>query len=771
MKPFLRSFGPGLVLFLAFATAAPGQAPAQSAQQPAQPAVQVEAEQAARQGVAPQNSQPGYQPAATRKTVGVAFAGGSALGFAHIGVLEWFEEHHIPIDYIAGTSMGGLIGGMYATGKSAGAIHDFVAQINWAKIFGPSTPYRELNFRRKEDVHDFGNYIELGWKGGVRLPSGLNSGQGVSFLISSFSAPYGDMQTFDDLPTPFRCVATDLVQGKSVVMDKGSLDTALRSTMSLPGIFDPITKDKLELVDGGLLDNLPVDVVRSMKPDVVIAISLDDGAPYDPKTASLVEVAGRSISVMISDNERRSLHLADLIISPDLTKFSATDFGRAAELEKQGYQAAEAKKLFLMTLAVSDEEWQRYVAARRARQKQWAQPRSVAVNGAGKADSEVAAQFETLVQKPSTPLDVQRALEDLQGGGIYESALYQETEKDGEPELEVKLDKKNYGPPLLNFGVTIDGSHARDARFNFAGRITFFDIGFPLAEWRTDYSVGITNLLSSEYYWRIHGSKLFFAPRLFISRDDQDLYQNNVLLTEYFVRQAGAGADFGYALSRNTEFRAGVEWSHIQTSSEIGDTNVVIPTFPQVSGNQSLIRAKWSYDGVDDGVLPRRGLRGTAEAQWIFEAPNVSGLGLGHYPVLQARFLAAHPLSKKYVIVGTAAGGSTLGEATPYGTFLVGGPLQLSALGPDQLRGDNYYNTDFFVLRQLTQDPIGLFNRSYVMLGYELGDAFDNYRTTSPYSDGVIGYVAVTRIGALMLGASYGENNQGRVFFRLGRIF
>jgi NTE family protein len=758
MKPFLRTLIPILFVALAASSSAQAQKPPQPAQSSASSAAQ------------PPAASTTY-PAHHRLTIGVAFAGGSALGFAHIGVLQWFDAHHIPIDYVAGTSMGGLIAGMYASGETAGEIHDFVAGIDWTKIFGPSTPYHDLNFRRKQDVRDFANYIELGWKAGLRLPSGLNSGQGVSFLISSFAAPYGDMPTFDDLPTPFRCVATDLVSGRSVVLDKGSLDTALRSTMSLPGIFDPVTKGNMELVDGGLLDNLPVDVVRSMKPDVVIAVSLDNGAPYDPKNASLVEVAGRSISVMISENERRSLHLADLIISPDLTKLAPTDFTRAAQFEKLGYQAAEAKKLFLMTLAVNDQEWQQYLAQRRARRRHWQAPRTLAVNGAGKADPTLAAQFQPLLLQPSSQLDVQHVLEDLQGGGIYESALYQETEKDGQPELELKLDKKNYGPPLLNFGVTIDGSHARDARFNFAGRITFFNIGFPMAEWRTDYSVGITNLLASEYYWRLHSSKWFLAPRLFVSRDDQDLYQNNVVLSEYLVRQAGAGADLGYALSRNTEFRLGLQWSHIHTSSSIGDTNVVIPTYPQISGNQSLFRAQWSYDGTDDGVLPRRGLRGQADVQWIFHAPDVSGLSLGQYPVLQAKFLLAEPFARKYDFIATAAGGSTLGEVTPYGTFLLGGPLQLSALGPDQLRGDNFYNTDFYALRQLTQDPIGLFSRSYVLLGYELGDAFDDYRTATPYSDGMIGYVAVTRIGALMMGASYGQNNQGRVFFRLGRIF
>src|SRR5437016_4831983 len=162
-------------------------------------------------------------PQKTRPKIGVALEGGGALGLAHIGILEWFEDHHIPIDYIAGTSMGGLVGGLYATGKSPKELQDIVEQQQWDIIIGGKTPYEDLSYRRKEDAHDYATFIQLGLKKGLYLPAGLNAGHQINLLIDRETLPYANLKSFDDLPIPYRCVATDLVSGKEVVFKDGSL--------------------------------------------------------------------------------------------------------------------------------------------------------------------------------------------------------------------------------------------------------------------------------------------------------------------------------------------------------------------------------------------------------------------------------------------------------------------------------------------------------------------------------------------------------------------
>jgi predicted acylesterase/phospholipase RssA len=174
-------------------------------------------------------------PEHKRLTIGVALEGGGALGEAHIGVPKWFEEHHIPVAYLAGTSMGGLVGGLYSTGKSSAELHDIIKKQNWPLLLSGATPYQDLSFRRKEDAREIPNAIEIGLKRGVNLPPGLNTGHQVGPLIDRETLPYSDVKSFDELPIPFRCVSTELISGKAYVFKEGSLSEAMRATMSIPG--------------------------------------------------------------------------------------------------------------------------------------------------------------------------------------------------------------------------------------------------------------------------------------------------------------------------------------------------------------------------------------------------------------------------------------------------------------------------------------------------------------------------------------------------------
>ena len=240
---------------------------------------------------------------ASRPKVALVFEGGGALGFAHIGVLEWIEAHHIPIDYVAGTSMGGLVGGLYASGMSPQEIASFVGGINWNGVLSGQIPFPALSYRRKEDKLAFPNRLEFGLKRGFSMPNGLNSGSAVGLLLDEKALPYYDMKKFDDLPIPFRCVATDMTTGKEYVFKDGSLAQAMRATMSIPGVFAPVEHAGQVFSDGGAVNNLPVDVARVMGADIVIAVYLDTG-PFDKKSLnSLVGVAGRNVSIMVSANE------------------------------------------------------------------------------------------------------------------------------------------------------------------------------------------------------------------------------------------------------------------------------------------------------------------------------------------------------------------------------------------------------------------------------------------------------------------------------------
>ena len=310
---------------------------------------------------------PDTRPSSKRPKLGVALAGGAALGLAHIGVLEWMEEHRIPIDYIAGTSMGALVGGLHATGLTSAEIRDFASRVDWEQALSSTSPYRDLAFRRKEDGAEFPVALEIGlngWKPG--LPSGLSAGQGVGLVLARFAAPYGHMRSFDDLPTPFRCVASDLRGGKGVVFDQGSLFDALRATMSLPALFSPVNINGMVLVDGALTNNLPVDVVKGMGADFTIAVALD--LPSNPADfQSLLGVAGSSISYMITEKERTQMAAADLVVMPLLKGLKSAEYTRLEEFRKIGYEAAERKAQMLKQFQVSEVEYLAYAEARRVK--------------------------------------------------------------------------------------------------------------------------------------------------------------------------------------------------------------------------------------------------------------------------------------------------------------------------------------------------------------------------------------------------------------------
>ena len=311
----------------------------------------------------------GQQPVKHRPTIGLALEGGGALGLAHVGLLEWFERHHIPVDYIAGSSMGGLVAGFYASGMTADEMHTTVDQLNWSALVNGETDDRKLSFRRKEDVRSVGNETFLGLRNGLVIPSGFNSGQGLNLLLSRVALPYSQMKTFDDLPTPFRTVATDIVAARAHVFEKGALAEAMRATMSIPGLFDPVIDGKQEFVDGGLLNNLPVDLVKQMGADIVIAVYLETD-PFDPnKPQTAFGVLARSLSAVIAANEQRNIEAADMLITVNCSGLSTGSFGDYKEVIKRGEAGAQKKQALLAKLSLDDSEWSEYERQRQAKRK------------------------------------------------------------------------------------------------------------------------------------------------------------------------------------------------------------------------------------------------------------------------------------------------------------------------------------------------------------------------------------------------------------------
>src|SRR5438093_7076401 len=298
-------------------------------------------------------------PGAARARFGLALSGGGARGLAHIGVLKVLEELRVPIDFIAGTSMGAIVGGLYASGMSPDEIAREMERVDWVSLFDDRPPRPDLPYRRKQDDSSAFFDLELGLKSGrILLPRGLIAGQKVGFLFKSLTARAAFIDDFDRLPIPFRAVATDLADGSMVVLSRGDLADALRASMSLPGTLAPAVIDGRHLVDGGLVRNLPVDVARGMGADVVIAV--DVTTPFDPVESlkTLADVTRQVADMLTQDNVTEQARNADLLIRPDLATVSAAKSSPSAEALRRGEEATRAQAGVLSRYSLPPDEYE-----------------------------------------------------------------------------------------------------------------------------------------------------------------------------------------------------------------------------------------------------------------------------------------------------------------------------------------------------------------------------------------------------------------------------
>ena len=358
-----------------------------------------------------------------RPRIGLALGGGGALGLSEIGALQWFEENHIPVDVIAGTSMGCMISALYSTGRSPEQLKSVMNDKVFGTVFTFSNAYQSRSFRRREDSRELPNGINIGLKHGVSFRNALLTDQGLNGFLDRQFLRYDDQTDFNNLPIPLRCLSTDLNTADTVTFARGSLPDAIRASVSLPGVFQPFELNGHQYVDGGVLENLPTATVKTMQADVVLAVSLPLEPAEPGQMSSIVGVLSRSFSVAIEGAERQQRKLADVVIVPDLKGFSATDYLKAEGLSQRGYAAAEAQRAALMKYALNDADWSDYITHRKSLDRGPAGPvlrvRISAPNDS--ATRSVQRLFAPLVNQPVDTRKIEALLDQVRADGRYEA--------------------------------------------------------------------------------------------------------------------------------------------------------------------------------------------------------------------------------------------------------------------------------------------------------------------------------------------------------------
>jgi NTE family protein len=701
-----------------------------------------------------------------RPKIGVALEGGGAMGLAHIGVLKWFEEHHIPVDYVAGTSMGGLVGGFYATGMTPDELKTLIDGMDWRKILGDRTLYEDLAFRRKEDQRAYPNSLIFGLRGGLTLPAGLNAGHQIGLIIDRMTLPYDEMPSFDALPTPFRCVATDLVSRKSHVFEDGSLAVALRATMSIPGAFSPVHDGKAVYVDGGLLDNLPTDVVRQMGADIVIAVHLEP-APVDAKDIqSVFSVLNHSVRVVLEENELRSLAQADAVVSVPLSEFSTVDYAKSGQIMQRGYEAANARARLLEAFALDDAQWREHQHLREARKRtEVPTPQFIEVQGTNAHEATDVTRYVKRFQgKPVNPAKLDEVLTRLTGVGRYDSAGYRLVEKDGQPGLLVDVVEKNYAPPMFQTAFEVDGSQSGNVDFTTGTRFTFMDVAGFRSEWRTDLLIGNTYGIQTELFRPFRAeSRWFFAPHADASDTTFPIYAKNDPLADYRIYRTNIGGDIGYSFGRFSELRVGYEVGSLNTKLRLGS-----PEIPSVEGRVGQTRLHYLLDHTDDPVIPRRGFSAETNFRWFDQSPGANGA----FPSMDLKLGYFQPIARPASLFLESEGGTTFGStATGVPQFFLGGPERLGAYGQNEIHGNQYYLVRAGFLRDLLILPPFLGKKVYAVGAYEMGKMYGVTNASEFPNDVAAGFLAETAIGPFFIGGSVGDSGHRKWFFQLGRVF
>jgi NTE family protein len=735
---------------------------------------------------------PAVQPPG-RPAIGVALEGGGALGLAHIGVLKWFEENHIPVDRISGTSMGSLVGALYATGSTPAEMRTLAVSDAFMHVFTLQAPYSDLSFRRRQDRRELPAALTVGLRYHLTLRNALLTDRGVNeFLTSNLPNDNSQELDFDRLPIPFRCVATDLNTLASVTFASGPLPQAVRASISIPGVFPPVQdRNGHYLVDGGILDNQPTGVLkRELRADVIIAIHLEDAALSNSDTSSILGVLNRAFDAGIEHNVMEAERLADLVVKVPVGSFSSTDYTRAALLIDAGYKAAEQNRAALLRYALDDAGWKAYLAARESRRSP--QPgilRQVRVEGPkpgpeSGAVRQVLANLKPIEGKPIAPTTTLDALKSIQSNGVisatwetYAPAPASAAQPASGPPASgspipgtatpdtgilVRLSNDRTGPPYLLLGAELAAANSNITRAEMTLRLIDQNLGGFGSELRANARIGYMTDLSAEYYRLLTPGGYFIEPQAGILRAPVYIWANQKRIAERFLQTLDAGAEAGRTFSNQLQISA--QW-------RAEDTRWGLTTGsgggPYITGTAQTGLLNIKIDKAAAGVISPNGFRLSASAGALYHA-----VGSSNAPLVKLTFGATRSWREANIFALSGQVNSYLraNVAQPY-LFTLGGPMRLSASSFDEFRGTDTYLARTGYMRRIAALPTGMGHGLYGVFGYEAGEIWSPQAKSILRQDGLTGLVANTPVGLFTFGISVGDAGHRKVFVTLGRWF
>jgi len=714
-----------------------------------------------------EGSVPSAEQPEGRPRIGLVLSGGGARGAAHVGVLRVLEDMRIPVDYVAGTSMGAIIGGLYASGLSADQIADAVEQMDWPKMFNDDLDRADRSFRRKRDDDFLLVKAQAGYdyrNREFKLPLGLVEGQRITLAVKSLTKQVAEVHDFDALPIPFRAVATDIGTGKAAVLGQGDLALAMTASMAVPGVFSPTLIDGRLLVDGGITDNLPMDVARDMGADVLIVVDISTPLHPPEDLTDVFVLTDQLTSIMTRSNTERNLATVtadDVVIVPDLGDITGADFDRSAEAIYTGYKAADAARTRLASLSLPPEEYRRWSSRRLER----VAPVPVIdfIDVRTDADLDPRILRDKIEHPTGQPLEVgqiDRDMGSIYGMELFEQVSYEVVQRDGRTGLIVDARAKRWGPDYLQFGLELEDDFEGDTLFNLRMAYLRTAMNSLGAEWRTALTLGEEPGIFMGWYQPLDQDQRYFVhPVAFGNKRNVNVYDDGDKIAVYRVTEYGLRLGVGRELGTWGEIRTGYERSEVSSSLRVGDP----AGLEEAYGNGNLF-LDFEIDELDDVNFPREGHYLQAYYEWHREAFGDES----HFD--QFNYALGIALTRgRYTVIPSVSGGATInGDAPISRLFPLGGFLRLSGLQRDEITGEK-----FLLARTVGYRRMNDFRLLPVYLGgsLEYGSIGDDTNHDEGWAAGSLFLGIDSPLGPLYTGAGWAEGGHYTGFLFLGRRF
>ena len=705
-----------------------------------------------------------------RPRVGLVLGGGGARGAAHVGVLKKLQELRIPVDCVAGTSMGGLVAGAFSSGLSPAEMQTALKEADWRDMFRDSASYADFTPRLKGFSQSYIPGSEGGIKNGtLQFPSAVLSGQKIKFFIDRLVRANAAPQRVEGQPLPLALVTTDIVTGETRVWRSGDLATLMRATMSVPGLMAPVKYEGLSLVDGGLVDNVPIAQVQQLcQPDVVIAVNV--GSPLlkaEDIDASPLAVTGQMINLLTEQNVTKSLTLLrpgiDVYIRPSLDGITAGDFERSEETIARGYAAASSAEPELRRLAVSPEH---YTVWLRSTSRQPLPDTTVqAIRATGLPPKQARVLTEKLNTKPGATLNVQTLENDLlkaYGEGRYSNVAYQlvreQESESGATALNIVATEKPWGPDLVRAGINFSWGSSEEARYNVRAAYHQTQLNDDGGELLLTGQIGSDNALGADFYQPLDAASPWFVQSQgFLRSRSADLYQNGTAQARFRVNAAEINGGLGLNLGRYGVLKTGLLQRSQSAEATIGSSSLL---GDKTTGDNTAWFVSADLDRFNSPFFPTAGWRARLTQTQASDYTKLSG------SYAQSFSLGAYVLTGRMAFTRATDGTLPISDSAS-----LGGTNHLSGLASGQVVGSDMRYLGLRSEKIIGRMPLGMGGDLRLGLSYEAGSMQQRYSETQ--GSGIIHSSGVylggeTPLGPLYLGLAKASDNDARLFLFLG---